>query len=62
MPNNFGEYAVARIADVPQMTVHVVPSADPQTGRLNHKVKSSCNRFSGAFFMPLQILIYLSRA
>ncbi|MFA9273418.1 MAG: hypothetical protein ACEQSE_00970 [Candidatus Aquirickettsiella gammari] len=41
MPNNFGEYAVARIADVPQMTVHVVPSADPQTGRLNHKVKSS---------------------
>jgi isoquinoline 1-oxidoreductase beta subunit len=30
--SNFGDYAVARISDMPQMTVHIVPSADPPTG------------------------------
>lgn len=30
--DNFGQYAVARITDMPQMTVHIVPSADPPTG------------------------------
>jgi isoquinoline 1-oxidoreductase beta subunit len=30
--NNFGEYAVARITDMPQMAAHIVPSADPPTG------------------------------
>jgi len=29
---NFGEYAVPRITDMPQIDVHVVPSADPPTG------------------------------
>jgi isoquinoline 1-oxidoreductase beta subunit len=30
--SNFGEYAVARISDMPQVSVHIVPSADPPTG------------------------------
>jgi isoquinoline 1-oxidoreductase beta subunit len=30
--SNFGDYAVARMTDMPQMTVHIVPSADPPTG------------------------------
>lgn len=30
--NNFGEYTVARITDMPQIDVHIVPSADPPTG------------------------------
>jgi isoquinoline 1-oxidoreductase beta subunit len=30
--NNFGEYRVARIPDMPQATVHIVPSADAPTG------------------------------
>lgn len=30
--SNFGEYAVARITDMPQMSVHIVPSAEPPTG------------------------------
>lgn len=30
--NNFGEYQVARITDMPQIAVHIVPSADPPTG------------------------------
>jgi isoquinoline 1-oxidoreductase beta subunit len=30
--NNFGEYTVARITDMPQIAVHVVPSADAPTG------------------------------
>ena len=30
--NNFGEYRVARMPDMPKIAVHVVPSADPPTG------------------------------
>ncbi len=30
--SNFGDYAVARITDMPQVTVHIVPSADPPKG------------------------------
>lgn len=30
--SNFGDYAVPRITDMPQITVHVVPSAEPPTG------------------------------
>nr|WP_315468272.1 xanthine dehydrogenase family protein molybdopterin-binding subunit [uncultured Undibacterium sp.] len=30
--SNFGDYAVARITDMPQVSVHIVPSADPPTG------------------------------
>ncbi|MEA3395006.1 MAG: xanthine dehydrogenase family protein molybdopterin-binding subunit [Pseudomonadota bacterium] len=30
--SNFGDYAVPRITDMPQITVHVVPSADAPTG------------------------------
>ncbi|WP_230409590.1 xanthine dehydrogenase family protein molybdopterin-binding subunit [Undibacterium fentianense] len=30
--NNFGEYAVARMTDMPRMSVHIVPSAEPPTG------------------------------
>ena len=30
--SNFGDYVVARITDMPKITVHVVPSADPPTG------------------------------
>jgi len=30
--NNFGEYRVARLTDMPRIAVHVVPSADPPTG------------------------------
>jgi isoquinoline 1-oxidoreductase beta subunit len=29
---NFGEYALPRITDMPQVAVHTVPSADPPTG------------------------------
>jgi len=30
--SNFGDYTVARIPDMPKITVHIVPSADPPTG------------------------------
>ena len=30
--NNFGDYVVARITDMPAIAVHTVPSADPPTG------------------------------
>ena len=30
--SNFGDYAVPRITDMPQVTVHIVPSADPPKG------------------------------
>ena len=30
--SNFGDFAVPRITDMPQVTVHIVPSADPPTG------------------------------
>ncbi len=30
--SNFGDYAMARITDMPQVTVHIVPSADPPKG------------------------------
>lgn len=30
--SNFGDYAVPRITDMPQIAVHVVPSAEPPTG------------------------------
>ncbi len=30
--SNFGDYTVARITDMPQVTVHIVPSADPPKG------------------------------
>jgi isoquinoline 1-oxidoreductase beta subunit len=30
--SNFGDFAVPRITDMPQITVHIVPSADPPTG------------------------------
>ncbi|MBT9487298.1 MAG: xanthine dehydrogenase family protein molybdopterin-binding subunit [Rubrivivax sp.] len=30
--NNFGDYQVPRITDMPQIAVHTVPSADPPTG------------------------------
>lgn len=30
--SNFGDFAVPRITDMPQIAVHVVPSADPPTG------------------------------
>jgi isoquinoline 1-oxidoreductase beta subunit len=30
--SNFGDYAVARMTDMPQVSVHIVPSADPPTG------------------------------
>jgi isoquinoline 1-oxidoreductase beta subunit len=30
--NNFGEYRVARMPDMPRVAVHIVPSADPPTG------------------------------
>ena len=30
--SNLGDFAVARITDMPQVTVHVMPSADPPTG------------------------------
>ena len=29
---NFGDYTVARIADMPAIAVHTVPSAEPPTG------------------------------
>jgi isoquinoline 1-oxidoreductase subunit beta len=29
---NFGEFTVARITDMPQFDVHIVPSAEPPTG------------------------------
>ena len=29
---NFGDFAVPRITDMPQITVHIVPSAEPPTG------------------------------
>jgi isoquinoline 1-oxidoreductase beta subunit len=29
---NFGDYTVARIADMPTIAVHTVPSAEPPTG------------------------------
>jgi isoquinoline 1-oxidoreductase beta subunit len=30
--SNFGDYTVARISDVPEFDVHIVPSAEPPTG------------------------------
>lgn len=30
--SNFGQYTVARMTDMPQVSVHIVPSADPPTG------------------------------
>ena len=30
--SNFGDFVVPRITDMPQVTVHIVPSADPPTG------------------------------
>src|SRR5262249_10478388 len=30
--NNFGEYRVPRMPDMPRIAVHIVPSADPPTG------------------------------
>ena len=30
--NNFGDYTVARMPDMPKITVHIVPSAEPPTG------------------------------
>jgi isoquinoline 1-oxidoreductase beta subunit len=30
--SNFGDYTVARITDMPEFDVHIVPSADPPTG------------------------------
>jgi isoquinoline 1-oxidoreductase beta subunit len=30
--SNFGDYTVARIADMPKIAVHIVPSAEPPTG------------------------------
>ncbi len=30
--NNFNDYVVARIPDMPRITVHIVPSAEPPTG------------------------------
>lgn len=30
--NNFGEYVVPRITDMPRIAVHIVPSAEPPTG------------------------------
>jgi isoquinoline 1-oxidoreductase beta subunit len=29
---NFGEFALPRITDMPRISVHIVPSADPPTG------------------------------
>ena len=29
---NFGDYTVARMNDMPQVEVHIVPSSDPPTG------------------------------
>jgi isoquinoline 1-oxidoreductase beta subunit len=29
---NFGDYTVARMPDMPQVSVHIVPSNDPPTG------------------------------
>mgnify|MGYP003348839765 CR=1 FL=1 len=29
---NFGDYTVARITDMPEISVHIVPSAEPPTG------------------------------
>jgi isoquinoline 1-oxidoreductase beta subunit len=30
--SNFGDYVVARMPDMPRITVHIVPSAEPPTG------------------------------
>jgi isoquinoline 1-oxidoreductase subunit beta len=30
--SNFGDFALPRITDMPEIAVHVVPSADPPTG------------------------------
>jgi isoquinoline 1-oxidoreductase subunit beta len=30
--SNFGDFAVPRITDMPQVAVHIVPSAEPPTG------------------------------
>jgi isoquinoline 1-oxidoreductase beta subunit len=30
--SNFGDFTVARITDIPEFDVHIVPSADPPTG------------------------------
>jgi isoquinoline 1-oxidoreductase beta subunit len=30
--SNFGDYTVARITDVPEFDIHIVPSAEPPTG------------------------------
>ena len=30
--SNFGDFSVARITDMPEFAVHVVPSADPPKG------------------------------
>jgi isoquinoline 1-oxidoreductase beta subunit len=30
--SNFGDYTVARITDIPEFDVHIVPSAEPPTG------------------------------
>ena len=30
--SNFGDFVVPRITDMPQIAVHIVPSAEPPTG------------------------------
>jgi isoquinoline 1-oxidoreductase beta subunit len=47
---NFSDYTVARIADMPQIDVHVVPSAEPPTGMGEPGLPPLAPAFANAIF------------
>lgn len=47
---NFGDYTVARIADMPQIDVHMVPSAEPPTGMGEPGLPPLAPAFANAIF------------
>jgi isoquinoline 1-oxidoreductase beta subunit len=47
---NFGDYAVARMSDMPQVEVHIVPSQDPPTGLGEPGLPPLAPAFANALF------------
>jgi isoquinoline 1-oxidoreductase beta subunit len=48
--NNFGEYVVPRITDMPRIAVHIVPSAEPPTGMGEPGLPPLAPAFANAVF------------
>jgi isoquinoline 1-oxidoreductase beta subunit len=48
--SNFGDFAVPRITDMPQIAVHIVPSADAPTGMGEPGLPPLAPAFANALF------------